>query len=90
MKNKSEILWNLRPGTSTCDRWGCWLFRRHQGHFLFRDDLFGLLGHFKEISESLCKIYEDQQNEIFSRPDLGPMKPQAIEEYLWLAGLLAF
>jgi hypothetical protein len=54
--------------TSTCDRWGFWLFRNHHGNFLFRDNLFGSLRHLKDISVFTLREYKDKETqETFSR-----------------------
>lgn len=47
----SFIFLNLRSRTSTCNWWSFWLFRRCHRHFLFRENLFGSLRHFEDISK---------------------------------------
>ena len=47
----SFIFLSLRSRTSTCNWWSFWLFRRCHRHFLFRENLFGSLRHFEDISK---------------------------------------
>ena len=47
----SFIFLSLRSKTSTCNWWSFWHFRRCHRHFLFRENLFGSLRHFEDISK---------------------------------------
>ena len=47
----SYIFLNLRSRTNTCNWWNFLLFRSCHRHFLFRENLFGSLRHFEDISK---------------------------------------
>lgn len=89
-EQKSHIFLNLRGSTSTCNRRGFWLFKRHHRYFLFRDNFFGSLRHLKDISKIVFKSYKTT-NRIFSRTEeLHLVKPKISDKYLEQVRLLAF
>ena len=69
--------------TNTFNSWDFRLFRRSQGHFLFRNNLFGSLWYLKDISEITFRGYVDHWNKMSSTAkELDHLKPKVSDKYL--------